>query len=245
MRIVVCDDNLEFGNELKKYIHDSVVASSIYDDSFVLEYIPQSKKLISYLSEHDVDILFLDILMPELDGFAVAQYINDNNLSTVIIFVSSFENNVFYSLRYKPFRFIRKEKYKEEVDEALKSAYIELKAKNRYIMIAKHSEVIPIRISRIIYAEKEKRSNYMSIYTVDGVYRYRGTLLDFESEVVGSHFVKASQNAYMNMEQIINIKDGCIYLKGGYEYYIAKKYQNEVIQEFFRFMREDKNGTVN
>lgn len=239
MRIVICDDNPQFGKALAEHIQGIVVKESFFGDNVEIEYIQSSKNFLTYISNHDVDILFLDISMPEIDGFDIAKYINDNNLSTCLIFVSSFESNVFYSLRYKPFRFIRKEKYKEEIPEALKSAYIELTEKNRYIMITKHSDVIPIRISHIIYAEKEKRSNYMSIYSLSDVYRYRGTLSDFEALVEGSSFVKASQNAYINMEHIINIKDNTVLLKGGYDYYLSPKYRNDVLQKFFKYMREE------
>lgn len=239
MKIVVCDDNLEFGNELTQYIQNLVITSGFYDDGMKIEYIRSSKSLLSYLDEHEADILFLDIAMPEIDGFEVARFINDKGLSTCLIFVSSFESNVFYSLRYKPFRFIRKEKYKEEIAEALKSAYIELTEKNRYIMITKHSDVIPVRISHIVYAEKEKRSNYMSIYAADEVYRYRGTLSDFEALVRESDFVRVSQNAYINMAHIQSIKSNTVYLKGGREYFIAPKYQQTVLKKFFEFMREE------
>lgn len=238
LRIAICDDDPKFGNELAGHIRSIVVKENFFGDNVEIEYIRSSKNFITYISDHDVDILFLDISMPEIDGFDIAKHINDKNLSTCLIFVSSFENNVFYSLRYKPFRFIRKEKYRDEIPEALKSAYIELTEKNRYIMITKHSDVIPVRISHIIFAEKEKRSNYMSIYSLSDVYRYRGTLSDFEALVEGSSFVKASQNAYINMEHIISIKDGTVFLKGGHEYYVSPKYRNDVLRKFFRFMRE-------
>ena len=239
MRIVICDDNTEFGNELTKTVQSLVLSSGFYNDGIKVEYIHSSKSLISYLDDHEVDILFLDIVMPDVDGFGVAEFIHQKGLSTCLIFVSSFESNVFYSLRYKPFRFIRKEKYKEEIAEALKAAYIELTEKNRYIMITKHSDVIPVRISHIVYAEKEKRSNYMSIYTADEVYRYRGTLSDFEALVRESDFVRASQNAYINMANIQSIKDGAVNLKGGHVYYIADKYRQTVLNKFFEYMRED------
>lgn len=239
MRIAILDDNRQFRMLLKEHVKDIVVKSSFYGDDIEIVNFQSSKEFIDYLSGHEVDILFLDISMPEIDGFDVAKYINDNNLSIYLIFVSSFESNVFYSLRYKPFRFIRKEKYKEEVAEALKSAYIELTEKNRYIMITKHSDIIPVRISRIIYAEKEKRSNYISIYCQEDNFRYRGTLSDFEALVRNSDFVKASQNAYINMAQILNIKDNTVSLRGGYEYYLSPKYKSEVLQSFFKFMREE------
>ncbi len=240
MRIAVCDDNAVFGKELTEFVRNAVISSSIYDDDFKIEYIQDSRLLISYLQNHDVDILFLDISMPEVNGFDIAKYICDNDLSVYLIFVSGFENNVFYSLRYRPFRFVRKEKYKEEVMEALNAAYKELLSKYRYIMISNHNDVMPVRISRIIYTEKEKGSNYLIIYSLDDVYRYRGTLAEFEALVKGCNFTKASANAFINMEHIINIQDGTVYLKGDRKYYItSSKYRNSVVQEFFRFMRKE------
>lgn len=238
MKIVICDDNPQFGNDMLKFVQKTAMESSWYNDSFKIDYIQSSKNLVDYISKHDIDILFLDISMPEINGFDVAAYLNDNNIQTMLIFVSSFENNVFYSLRYKPFRFIRKEKYKEEIGEALKAAYIEYNSKNRFIMISKHGDAIPVCISRIIYAEKEKRSNYMVIYSLDDVYRYRGTVSDFEKMIQEDGFVKVSQNAFVNMNHIINIKNNTVFLKGNNKYFIAPKYQSEVISTFFKFMRE-------
>lgn len=240
MRIAICDDNRKFGNELAEYVKTTVVSSSMYSDNFKIEFIQSSKELIPYLETHDIDILFLDISMPELDGFDIAKYICDNELSIYIIFISSFENNVFYSLRYRPFRFIRKEKYKDEVLEALKAAYAELLSKYTYIFITKHNDVMPIRISHIVYAEKEKRTNYIIIFSLDDVYRYRGTLSEFETLVNGCNFTKPSANAFINIEHITEIKDNTVYLKGGHKYHITSpKYINSVAEDFFKYMRKD------
>lgn len=240
MRIAICDDNYQFGDELLNFVRETVVSSSLYDDNFKIEFIQSSKKLIPYLETHDIDILFLDISMPELDGFDIAKYICDHQLSIFIVFISSFENNVFYSLRYRPFRFIRKEKYKEEITEALNAAYAELLSKYTYIFITKHNDIMPIRISHIVYAEKEKRSNYIVIFSLDDVYRYRGTLSEFETLVNGCNFTKPSSNAFINVEHITGIKDNTVYLKGGYKYYITSpKYMSAVTEDFFKYMRKD------
>lgn len=239
MRIVICDDNASFGNELTEYVKNFTLTSSIFDDEMRVEYVKSPQLLVDMLLRHEVDILLLDIAMPEIGGFDIAKVITENSIKTTLIFVSSFENNVFYSLRYKPFRFIRKSSYTEEIPEALKSAYSDLTLKNRVIMITKHSDAIPVRLSRIIYAEKEKRSNYMAIYTVDDTYRFRGTLSDFEALTNKSGFVRASQNAYINMEHIIKIQDGTVFLTGEVKYYLSAKYRSTVMQEFFKFMREE------
>ena len=111
MRVLICDDNVEFGEEFARYVSNYVISSDFYDDSFKMDIISKSKNVIPFLKTHDVDILFLDISMPEIDGFEIAQYVFDNEYKTHLIFVSNLEDRVFSSFRYRPFRFIRKTCY--------------------------------------------------------------------------------------------------------------------------------------
>ncbi len=53
------------------------------------------------------DVVFLDIDMPKISGFDVAEQINNIN-ETLIIFVTSHDELVYSSIRFRPFRFIRK-----------------------------------------------------------------------------------------------------------------------------------------
>ncbi len=238
MRIVICDDNQILGNKLADYIKEYIVSSTYYDDSLGVEYIHKSKELIPYIRSHDIDVLFLDISMPEVGGFDIAKFISDNGYQIKIIFISSFENNVFYSLRYQPFRFIRKDRLYDEITEALDSVYKELYSKYRYLTIKKHNDIIPVRIANIIYAEKDKRSNYINIYCKDDKFRYRGTISEFESLLNGCDFVKASINSFINMAHIINISNATIEMVGGYKYYITSdKYRNAVKTTYLKYMR--------
>lgn len=238
MRIIICDDNQVLGNELTEYIKEYIVSSAYYDDSLFIEYIPKSTDLIPFIRNHDIDVLFLDISMPEVDGFDIAKFISDNGYQIKIIFISSFENNVFYSLRYQPFRFIRKDRLYDEITEALDSVYKELYSKYRYITITKHNDVIPVRIANIIYAEKDKRSNYINIYCKDNKYRYRGTIAEFETLSTGCDFVKSSMNCFINMAYIVKIINDTVEMAGGYKYLITSdKYKSSVKTAFLKYMR--------
>ena len=66
-------------------------------------------------------MVFMDIDMPGLSGMETAALLRERNCNTTLIFVSSYEHFVFESIRYMPFRFIRKSLYQEEVPEALQS----------------------------------------------------------------------------------------------------------------------------
>ncbi len=65
------------------------------------------------------EILLLDIDMPEISGMELAEQIFSSNINTNVIFVTNRDDLVFQAIHYQPFRFIRKEKLNQELDEAI------------------------------------------------------------------------------------------------------------------------------
>lgn len=104
MRIAVCDDNKvtldflcdEIGREFSK------TKADFFLDAF--------ENGVDFLSQHEkapFDFVFLDIDMPNINGFEIAERINKDN-SSLIVFVTSHDELVYSSFRFQPFRFIRK-----------------------------------------------------------------------------------------------------------------------------------------
>ena len=54
------------------------------------------------------DVVFLDIDMPFIDGFKVAEILQKHQINTLIVFVTSHEDKVYQSWTYQPFWFVRK-----------------------------------------------------------------------------------------------------------------------------------------
>jgi DNA-binding NarL/FixJ family response regulator len=82
IRLIIADDHELFRNgleELLKKHHDINIVKSVGDGKQFLEVIQESK---------DIDIVLLDISMPNMDGFEVLEKIKDFNLSTKPIIIS-------------------------------------------------------------------------------------------------------------------------------------------------------------
>ena len=238
MRVLVCDDDMGFGQELTQKINDYVISSDFYTDGFKLDYYNDPKQVIPHLETHDVDILFLDISMPEIDGFEIAQYVAENGLDTLLIFVSNLEDRVFSSFKYRPFRFIRKNKYEKELYSAIREAVYDLSLKHRCITISKYNETTPIRLSRIIYAEKEPRTNYVMIHCLGADHRIRASISELKDLIDDNHFIMPSSSALINMEHIVRISNHTVFLDGGYKYcIISSKYLKSFTEKFMSYMR--------
>ena len=238
MRILVCDDDLTFGQEFTQKINNYVVSSDFYTDDFRLDYFSDPKLVIPHLETHDVDIMFLDISMPEIDGFEIAKFVAENDLDTLLIFVSNLEDRVFSSFKYRPFRFIRKSNYEKELYVSIRDAVYELSLRHRCITVSKYNETTPIKISRIIYAEKEPRTNYVVIHCLGADHRIRASITELKNIIDDYRFIMPSSSALINMEYVLRISNHTVFLDGGYKYYIvSSKYLKSFTEKFMNYMR--------
>ncbi|MBV7529313.1 LytTR family DNA-binding domain-containing protein [Chitinophaga sp. sic0106] len=122
----------------------------------------------TWLRHYPVDLIFLDIQMPDLNGIELARIIGKG---PKIIFTTAYKqyaydgfelNAVDYLL--KPFSMERFEKAIEKVF-ALSSQQQELPAEN-YLVVHSSYQVVRIRLDRIRYIESRK--DYLQIHLHDG-----------------------------------------------------------------------------
>lgn len=157
MNIVICDDSKSDALAAKEVIKQALNELHIktefdyYSNATDIE-----RKLI--IKKEPLDILILDIDMPEISGLELAEKLRAENLNLIIIFLSAHEEFVYKAIEFQPFRYIRKIKLELEMPVAIRSAIRVLKA-NSDKQIALHTDdgEIRVMITDIMYFETEKR----------------------------------------------------------------------------------------
>ncbi len=195
--IAVCDDEQESLDMIRKELCKAAERLNItietypyMDGSEVVDLICNNKE--------DFDILFLDIDMPNISGLEVAKKIRDAGSDIVLIFISAHEQYVFESIDYNPFKYIRKNKIKEEMEYSLKRAYKRISSENvKNIVVKTQDGEVRLKHTSIMYFEVYARR--MSVFTNDNQQR----------NLVGRKSIK---NLYseLNNEDFIQIHSGCI-----------------------------------
>lgn len=87
-RVMICDDNSEFVANAKKHFATSDKIEIVGDA-------PDGEKALEKLDTVRPDVLLLDIVMPNLDGFGVLERVNKGNMK--IIVVSALSQEAFIS----------------------------------------------------------------------------------------------------------------------------------------------------
>ena len=70
-----------------------------------------------------VDAIFLDIDIPEMNGFQIAKNVRKLYPDCMIIFCSSHNELVYESFEYEPFWFLCKSDYERKLDSVLEKSF--------------------------------------------------------------------------------------------------------------------------
>ena len=89
LKVAICDDNEDFTKRIEEHTEHFSHENNI--DVKVSRFISGPQLMLSYFYKK-YDIIFLDITMPEMDGFETAERIRKIDSNVVIIFCSSFYN---------------------------------------------------------------------------------------------------------------------------------------------------------
>lgn len=236
VRILICDDDKTFLSQFELKIKNIISKSRFNDFEYDIISFNNPETALRRINENPPDIIFLDIDMPEINGFNIAKNISENSKDTIIIFVTSYDNYVFSSFKYQPYRFLRKSHIYNELPEAVLSALNTLLCKSKYIELGSKYFNERILISDIIYFES--KGNYAQITVQSGEkYMYRSTISNLENQLKIYDFIRIHAGYLVNMKHIDKIHKNIVYLSDGEQIGISRKFCNDVKYDFAEYLR--------
>lgn len=204
MKIAICDDEQVTLDNLNRYISDFFKNRDFNTEIYLYT---DGNSLLANCRKINFDILFLDIEMPGISGMETADLIRDENAYIHIIFVTNKEDLVYQSLKYAPFRFIRKSYFESELEEALISLTKKIESKNVFYEFTTEKGDISLNIVDIIYIEVFNHN--LIVHSKEGSINAKGSLNKLEKEFKGKGFIRIHKCYLVNYRYIysINTKD--------------------------------------
>lgn len=230
--IAICDDEIKTLEKVSAKIKNEFLSVKLEGNYFICNY---PEQLVELLEKEKIDVLFLDIDMPNINGMEIGQYLIDKGLDTILVFVTSHDELVYESFKYQPFGFIRKSHLDKEIYDVINSVSKKLEDKNKSILIKANNEIIRINIDEILYFEAE--SNYVNLYTKASSYRYRETLAQLEKQLASNGFLRVHKGYLVSQKEVFLIKAKEIQLFDGTLIPIGRSYNETVKKELVKYMR--------
>jgi two-component system LytT family response regulator len=200
------------------------------------------------------DLLFLDIQMPELDGFELVQAIGPDR-APVIVFVTAYDEYALRAFEVHAVDYLLKPFSAERFRSALQHARAQL-AQRQATTIGKQildllpdirrqqpgRERIIVRSSGRIYFVRtseidwcEAAGNYVRLHVGQQTHLVRDTMAHVEADLDPSQFVRIHRSAIVNVDRIQELQSSfggeyVVLLRGGTRLTLSRGYR-EVLQE--------------
>ena len=233
----ICDDDAAFANSLWKNVYMLCAKEFPGDiECTVLPAFISAQSVIDYLKHNPINVIFLDIDMPDMNGFQLAEYLVKNYPDILIIFVSLYEDFVYSSFEYSPFRFIRKARLREE----LRPAFHKVVEKCLFSGHAFNFDTIDgeqvLLLKDVTYIEGNK--NYYVIHlSSKKSYKCRGTLTSAEERLTPYHFIRIHTSYIVNLEQVSEVQNKQAVLKDGSEIPISRRKSTNFEKDYLQLIR--------
>ncbi|MBQ7379812.1 MAG: response regulator transcription factor [Clostridia bacterium] len=238
LNIAVCDDNVRFAKQLEQKLHElCMVRVPERIECRIIPAFTCGRDVLAYAEQHVITVLFLDIDMPGMSGFALASELAGKSPDTVIVFVSAYDEFVYSSFEYAPFRFLRKTHLDEELPGTLDKVIEKCMLDHESMPFETVDGEILLRLRDISCIEGEK--NYYVVRTVSGKdYRCRGTVASVEDGLSEYDFFRVHAAYIVNLEHIQSIHDGgLLHMKNGVRIPISRRKIVAFKQAYMQYTR--------
>lgn len=208
MKAIIVEDEFPAREELKYFIKNfsSIEIISEFDNGI---------DVLKFIQENSLDVIFLDINIPYLDGILLAKTINKFKIKPKIVFISAYKEHAVEAFELEAFDYILKPYSKERIVSMLnkleKSSNINNEVNNSdenqrlfdKISLWKNDKMIVVDIEDIYYCQAKERETL--VYTKENEYSVNSSISEFEKSLPDDKFFKCHRSFIVNLSKIKEI----------------------------------------
>ncbi|WP_026666581.1 LytR/AlgR family response regulator transcription factor [Butyrivibrio sp. AE2005] len=217
--IGICDDELQICKIIEKKIR--TILHKLYgddDEYFDIRVYCSAKDLLEKIE--NIDIVFLDVEMPEMDGMEAGKIIFERNPECRIIIATSNEKRYSEAFRFYAHRYLNKPLQQEEIREAIVSA-VSRTVGNSTIEVYQNKIKYNIAQNEIYYIRSY--NGYIQIYTANDVFTKNMSLEQIEKELDDRLFFRIHRQYIVGFKNISGFFKNIVKLINGEELEISRR----------------------
>lgn len=222
----ICDDQPEVLQELQKMLSEICEEKAFCKELCTFT---DGYKLLEQIEE--MQIVFLDIEMPQIDGIKLGKKIKERNPKCKVIMATGMVERFKEAFQIPAFRFVTKPFVKEEVKEALEAAA-------EGFFLTRSVEVYADR-SKYEISEEEIQyvkayDSYAEVYIGEKKYRKNCSLDELEDTLEERLFVRINREMIVNLRWVQQEEKGKVKIKNEL-FQISRRRRREFEQKFIEF----------
>lgn len=202
-RILIVDDEAPARNRLREVLADCAEELPL----IVAGEAVSGREALDWLDRNPVDVVLLDIRMPEMDGIELARHMQKLQNPPAVIFSTAFDQHAIEAFEVNAIDYLLKPVRRERLLQALRRAqsYSQLQLRSvssqprDHLSISVGGKILLVPVSDVIYLRAEQK--YVTMRTLTHEYLLEESLTHLEQEF-GERFVRIHRNCIVAREFI-------------------------------------------
>lgn len=205
MKAIIVDDEFLAREELKYFIQN-------YSKIDIVSEFSDGIEVLKFIQNNEIDIIFLDINIPSLDGVLLAKSISKFTKKPYIVFITAYKEHAVEAFEVEAFDYILKPYSESRIVSMLKKLEsIDNNKKNNFpkniisnkINLWKNEKIIVVDINDIYYCVANERIT--CVFTKDEEYSVNLCISDFYEKLPKDVFFKSHRSYIVNINKIREI----------------------------------------
>lgn len=236
--VAICDDNKPMLDFLNRKISENLIENDMHCD---ISAFLSGREFLECHAKRPFDVVFLDIVMPDIDGFEAAKQIRMISRDTYIIFITTESSLVYDSFDFQPFHFIPKGKLtvtENKLKEVIKKLSLHITVNEKVVIEGAYENKKIVSPNEILYL-KSSLNNVEYHFSDRTKYTVRGKLSDILPGLNTYIFARTHNRFVVNMNHIdaVDYPNMELRLINGEAIAISRGYKKEFDEAYLRFRR--------
>ena len=209
-------------------------------------------------AEHDPDLVFLDVQMPEVDGFGFLELLGVEQ-APVTVFVTAYDQYALRAFEVHALDYLLKPFDRERFQRSLQRARVAVEGRDRSdsnrrlaallaemvpercyaerLVVKANDRTVLLRVSEVDWIEAA--ANYLRLHRGREVHLLRETMSSIEARLDPSRFVRIHRSTIVNLDRIAHLEswfhgDYCVKLIDGTSLTLSRTYRERFEEQLGR-----------
>ena len=231
IHIAICDDEKYMSDHIKTIVSDFFRKKN---REISIRTFFSGEELLN--CDGQIDILFLDIQMKDMDGMETARRLRADRFQGFLIFITVLREMVFQSFEVQAYDYLVKPVEEKQLEKTLERLFASMhSAGEDSLLVQKGYEGRIIPKGEIIFCEIIDRKIYLNLVSGE-VVDYYERIENLETKL-DDHFFRCHRSYLINLKHLKGYKNGTAYMDNGREIPVSRLRSKDFSSVVLQYMK--------